>query len=843
MFFLSNFVSSYYWTVYLLIMGDIPNVSNFFSYMGWNVAFLTLLIFILHMKTGEERRYFHPLMLMPVPLNLWQLFLYLPFGGAANSIYQVSVCTLTACFSLQSLCWYLKNRKNGYPVPCVSIAALIFVTAEYGMWTSSCFDWPSDYLNPYYYCSFLCSMDYLFLTWAVCRSCAGSAEVTVSGIRKRHQSILKGAYLAVVLICCFGGIVLGIWMRDMIASGAGAGTIVYDTIPVVLFVISLFIAAFAISIIFVVDFGQKASESEALREANAIAEHANQAKSEFLANMSHEIRTPINAMLGMDEMILRESLQARDALQAEHGAITEAFHNISVCAGNIRSAGESLLSIINHILDFSKIEAGKIEIAEGPYHLSSVLNDVSNMILYKAEAKGLVFRVEAEDSLPDELYGDELRVRQVITNVLNNAVKYTDRGSIMLAVLEKEDGHSREDDAVDLEITVSDTGIGIRKEDIQKLFTKFERIDLDRNSTVEGTGLGLAISKQLLDLMGGEIRVESTYGEGSAFTIILPQRIVSRVPLGDFRNRFDASIRQKKAHKVLFRAPEARILIVDDTGMNLMVIQGLLKDTGIRSDTACSGVKAVEMAKENHYDLILMDQRMPGMDGTEALRKIREECRDKNEGIPVICVTADAVSGAKSRYMAEGFNDYLSKPVNSSELERIMIHYLPPVKVLRDLSAADISASATEASQTLWLEGLRSAGIIPEKGMYNCRNDSDLYRTILLEYAHSSREIISALQECRKKKDRQRYVILVHSLKSTSAMIGAMDLSGIARSMEAAATQDAPGISEQLHIQMLEQYRRIAETITHYCSPERKEDETDHIGTDNGILEFYPGEE
>ena len=406
------------------------------------------------------------------------------------------------------------------------------------------------------------------------------------------------------------------------------------------------------------------------------AESANNAKSDFLANMSHEIRTPINAVLGMNEMIIREDNRAMDIADSDPLEARNALENISVYAGDVKKAGHNLLAIVNDILDFSKIEAGRMDLVNAPYQLSSLLNDINNMTLFKAQDKGLKFIVEADPLIPDELEGDEVRIRQIFTNLLNNAVKYTEKGSVTLKVRFKK----LEEGKILLTIIVWDTGIGIKSEDKEMLFRKFERLEMERNSTLEGTGLGLTITHRLVDLMGGKIEVESEYGKGSIFTVTIPQTVLSDLPIGDFQTRLKEHQADGKPYRESFRAPSAKILIVDDTSINLKVAVNLLKNTKMKIDTATSGAEAVTMAARNRYDMIFMDQRMPEMDGTEAFHRIRATSDGASSDVPVVCLTADAVIGAKERYLSEGFTDYLTKPIDSFALEKIILKYLPEDK-------------------------------------------------------------------------------------------------------------------------------------------------------------------
>ena len=439
-------------------------------------------------------------------------------------------------------------------------------------------------------------------------------------------------------------------------------------------------------------------EIKALMDANDAliaererADKANQSKSDFLANMSHEIRTPINAVLGMDEMIIRDISEGKS-------------ENIRLYAENIMNAGNNLLSIINDILDFSKIESGKMELVETDYRLGNLLNDVCNMAEFRARAKNLAFEVFADESLPAMLHGDEVRIRQILTNILGNAVKYTREGSVKLKVR----GEIREWDTVVLRFTVTDTGIGIREEDLGRMFKKFERVDLGKNNTIEGTGLGLTITQNLLEMMNGSISVESVYGKGTTFIVTIPQIFTDDAVVGNFREAFADSVKEKKVYHESFTAPDARILVVDDTAMNLTVIKGLLRKTKIKVDTATSGVKALEMTLLDAYDLILMDQRMPEMDGTETLRAIRDQENGKNKEVPVICLTADALQGAREHYLAEGFSDYLSKPVDGVQLERVLQDYLPQEKLQGSTLSGEELIRDVEARTRALLKEYRS---------------------------------------------------------------------------------------------------------------------------------------
>ncbi len=586
---------------------------------------------------------------------------------------------------------------------------------------------------------------------------------------------------------------------------------------------------------------RQAYEAQVLKLEKEASDQANRAKSAFLADMSHEIRTPINAVLGMNEIILRECHQAREAGDLSGQKEKSVFNHIISYASNIESAGSNLLSIINDILDFSKIESGRMEIAEGEYQLSSVLHDVSNMIFFRAKEKNLDFRVDVDASIPDGLFGDKVRVRQVMVNVLNNAVKYTEKGWIQLRIEDDREAHAGSDQRVCLKISVTDTGIGIRQEDIEKLFTKFQRVDLNRNSTVEGTGLGLAITWSLLEMMGGSIQVESEYGVGSTFTITLPQRVVSQEPVGDFQTKFEKNLLDAKQYSAGFRSPDAHILVVDDTRMNLHVVAGLLKHTDIRIDTATGGEDAIRLASENAYDLIFMDQRMPIMDGTEALHRIRNHPTGRNRETPVICLTADAIIGAKERYLAEGFTDYLTKPIDSQALGKMLIKYLPPEKVILQSAKSDLSVSSGDETgnpegeklTVQAFDGLKDIGIVPQTGLQYCLGDPALYQSILKEYLQDAGQRMDRIRQYYDAGDWKNYGIQVHALKSSSRMIGAAALSEAAAKLESASEQGDVQTIRRMHSGTMDQYRALVDALKAHMDPADD-------GDDSEILEFLP---
>ena len=409
----------------------------------------------------------------------------------------------------------------------------------------------------------------------------------------------------------------------------------------------------------IVRFQNKVYETEQKRvvEQNRELERLSKTRNNFFANMSHEIRTPINTIIGLNEMILREDITDEIAENAIH----------------IQDASKMLLALINDILDMSKIESGKMEIVPIQYETGNMFSELVNLIWIRAHEKKLEFKLDISPEIPSMLYGDEVRIKQIVTNLLSNAVKYTQKGYISLSARSE----MKENNKILLTISIRDSGIGIRKEDMDRLFQSFQRVDEGTNAGIEGTGLGLSISHQLVEMMGGKITVDSIYQKGSVFTIQIEQDIVNENPMGhmDFMTR--GSTHKRKKYKQIFEAPDAHVLVVDDNEMNLLVAKKLLRETKIQVDLAKSGKECLELTKQHFYNVIFMDHMMPEMDGVETLSRMRQQENGLCREVPVIALTANVTAGAEQIYQDKGFQSYLAKPISSSLLEAVLLKYLP----------------------------------------------------------------------------------------------------------------------------------------------------------------------
>lgn len=515
-----------------------------------------------------------------------------------------------------------------------------------------------------------------------------------------------------------------------------------------------------------------------LENARREADAANHSKSLFLAKMSHEIRTPINAIIGMNEMILRE----------------EDRQDIIDYGMDVKRAAYSLLSTINDILDLSKIESGKMELVCAEYDVSTLLYDIVNMISMKAKDKGLEIKLSLDEQLPSKLYGDDVRLRQILINLLNNAVKYTDTGSVTLSV-----SGEIQDSNVNLYFEVKDTGIGIKKEDLNKLFAEFERIEEKRNRNIEGTGLGISITTQLLTMMDSQLKVDSVYGEGSKFYFHLLQNIVDKEPIGDIEER----IREQAveySYEVSFVAPEAKILVVDDNQVNRKVFCNLLKELQMEIHEAAGGLACLDMITKQSYDLIFLDHMMPDLDGVETIKKMRTLDNNLCKETPVIALTANALSGAKEMYLDIGFSDYLSKPFQPEKLEEMLLEYLPKEKVVA-VDASDLPKKKKRdkifnfADQEFPdVEGMdwKYAAIVQPNAEFLL--DTILMFTSLLKSdAQVLKQNYNILQEMLAANPSEseevleawrQYRVKVHAMKTSAAMIGAVSLSSFARLLE-----------------------------------------------------------
>lgn len=501
------------------------------------------------------------------------------------------------------------------------------------------------------------------------------------------------------------------------------------------------------------------------------ARNATKIKSQFLAHMSHEIRTPINAVIGMNEMILRES-KDKDILKY---------------ASETKNAADSLLGIINDILDITRIEAGKVTLNYAEYEPAKLIIDIYNMIRFKAEDKGLDFIIKVDETIPRKLLGDDIHLKQILTNLLTNAVKYTHNGSVTLEIIYLGDGR--------LAFSVKDTGIGIKEEDIDKLFEAFARMDETANRSIQGTGLGLNITSSLLQMFGSKLEVASKYGTGSYFAFEISQKIIDSSPMGaiDLNN----TEYEREVYKEEFTASDALVLVVDDNEMNRKVFKNLLKKTQVKIEEAADGAECVEMVKQKRYDIIFMDHMMPVMDGMEALRHVRGDSESLCKDVTVIALTANAVVGARELYFDAGFDDFLSKPVNPKKLELMLHNALNPSLVSESEAVA---AEAEEIAEAVELPIIN--GIDWRYARINFDNDESMLETIKMFRNSISRdadEIDNYFDMIDTEEALNSYRIKVHGMKSTAALIGIVRLAGMAMELEEAAREQNRDVIALLH--------------------------------------------
>ena len=549
---------------------------------------------------------------------------------------------------------------------------------------------------------------------------------------------------------------------------------------------------------------QQAAE---LQEAYAVAESASQAKSDFLSSVSHEIRTPMNAILGLDELILRETSE----------------DNIKGYAFDIRGAGNTLITLINDLLDMSKIEAGKMELVPTAYEFSSMLNDVVNMIQTKADQKGLELVLDIDENIPRILFGDEIRIKQILVNILSNAVKYTREGKVELSIKVM----NVFGDIVLLKTEVTDTGIGMKPEAINHLFDPFERMDKVKNRHIEGTGLGMTITGKLLRLMDSALLVDSEYGKGSKFSFEILQRIEDKEPIGNYRSAFKRLREKNVIYNSRLTASGVKILVVDDNEINLAVFEGLLKNTGIEVVSLLSGEEALNSSAREKFDLIFLDHMMPDLDGVETLRLMEKNPDDKNKETPKIVFTANAIAGVRNEYIEIGFDDYIAKPVDPEKLEKTIIRFLPKEKynITRNqgdeikLTGSGLETLMTSANISL-LDGIKNSGGI------------ETYKIVIEKFLNSYEEKRGDILEKLVSNDIKNYTILVHGLKSEARLVGDMELYNLAYKLELAGKEEELEVIRNLTDELLLRYENTANEIKGLLGEEKNDIESNkpHIG-------------
>ncbi|MCR5651854.1 MAG: response regulator [Lachnospiraceae bacterium] len=536
---------------------------------------------------------------------------------------------------------------------------------------------------------------------------------------------------------------------------------------------------------------------EQIREAKEDAEFANQAKSRFLAQMSHEIRTPINAVLGMDEMILRETREPD----------TRAY------AKDIYKAGNTLLSIINDILDSSKIESGRMEIVPVEYEPVSMIRELENMISGRAQEKDLMLEITVDPDLPKVLFGDDVRIRQVITNLLTNAVKYTVTGTIWFRI-----SGTKDLDNLKLHVEVEDTGIGIKEEDLPKLFDAYKRFDEGFNRNVEGTGLGMSITEQLLRMMGSRLEVNSIYGRGTKISFDIDQKIINPAPIGEYSHiKATKEDLSSGPQDDAFTAKDARVLVVDDNPMNRKVIRSLLKPVGIQISEAASGPEALAKVEHEKIDIVFMDHMMPGMDGVETMKRMREmeSCRN----LPIFALTANAVTGAKEEYMRQGFDGFVSKPTSYDTLSKTLKNALPAdlIKPLTEEERKELQEAFSVSSNPVpddlpFVDGLDWSYAwlhLPDRDMLRDGIES-FYDVIGLQAERLEKCYEALVPKAGNRKPAEKpddgkdspldlYRIQVHAMKSTAATVGIVPLAGMAKMLESAAKEKNMKVIHAVH--------------------------------------------
>lgn len=549
----------------------------------------------------------------------------------------------------------------------------------------------------------------------------------------------------------------------------------------------------------IVDVTKIIEQNHLMKRLVLQTEDANRAKTNFVSNMTHEIRTPMNSIVGITEILLR----SRHSPKEQEYLL------------NIQSSGRVLLTIINDVLDCSKMEAGKIQLFDEPYDTCSLFHDLRISMENRIGHSGLELIYDIDQDIPCKLKGDMGRIRQVIINLVNNAIKYTEKGSVRFSVHVRQ----KNTDKVMLYYEVADTGIGIRKEDHKILFDAFQRVEMDRNRYVEGTGLGLTISQNLVNMMGGVIEVESEYGKGSRFFFTIEQTIIDPTPVSAVNYNGQKDNVTEKEAECLFIAPEAHILLVDDNELNLVVAKELLKPLRMQIDTAENGLQAVKMVRGSQYDLVLMDHMMPVMDGIEAAKAIRALPEDKYQKLPIIALTANAMVDARKEFLNAGMNGFVAKPIDFARICNQLKLWLPkdlvrdvPKEEAKKLLADDLSDREIQPEDP-------QMGFSFEEGVNHCGSKAALMKTIRIFYRTIDSKA-NKIEQCLKEGLISDYVIEVHALKSSALLIGAVPLSEAAKELEDYGKQGKTEVLEEKTPDVLTLYRDLKNILRPYAEKE-----------------------
>ncbi len=561
-------------------------------------------------------------------------------------------------------------------------------------------------------------------------------------------------------------------------------------------------------VVLVLDVTNTRNYIEEIKRVHEQAEQANMAKSEFLANMSHEIRTPMNAIIGLSDIIMEES----------------AGRKLYTYASDIKSASRNLLAIINDILDLSKVEAGKMELVISDYHVKSMVDEILHMMDMAASRKGILLKYDYDEEIPCRYSGDEGRIKQILINLINNAIKFTKEGYVRVSV-EGTPGEAEDEEI--LTFRVRDTGCGIRKEDMQKIFEDFRQVDSKRNRSAEGTGLGLAITKHLVQLMHGKIEVESVYGVGTMFTVMIPQKIVDKKTLKEMPDFSEKNEEQVE----IFVAETVKVLIVDDNLINRKVARGFLNAYRFQLEEAASGFEAIELVKKEKYDIIFMDHMMPEMDGIEALQIIRRDCGENGASPVVIALTANAMEGVREKFLSSGFQDFLPKPLDRKSLNNMLMKWIPEELRKEQTSpwqrSNDDNSEESGADQNSQIAGIDNDTMAK---LYDSYGEN--YRNFLSLFCMDGERKLELLEKLYKQKDITNYEIEVHGLKSASANIGAMELSAIAKEHEGAAKRGDHEYIDGHYEELMDVYKKQIAAIKQYLGEDSAE-----TGTDLGEIE------